>query len=159
MLELKLLTLIIVANGAPIIARKLLPDLFGCPLDTGWRLPDNQPLFGSSKTVRGVVAALLITPLVGLLFSVPLPVSLMMAFFAMTGDLLSSFIKRRLGKKEGAMMLGLDQIPEALLPLLAVRSMLDLSLVSIVIIVSAFFVLELLLSRILYKLKIRKHPH
>jgi len=159
MLELKLLTLIVTANGAPIIASKLFGQLSGCPLDAGWILPDKNPLFGESKTARGLIAALIATVAVGLLMGIPVQVSLQIAFFAMAGDLLSSFIKRRLGKPPGAMFIGLDQIPESLLPLLAVQSMLNLKMTNIAIIVIVFVILELLLSRILYKAHIRKHPY
>lgn len=159
MLELKLLILIITANGAPIIASKLFSGLYSCPLDAGWSPVDNQPLFGKSKTVRGIVAALIATAAAGLIIGMPVLVCLLIAFFAMAGDLLSSFTKRRLGRPEGSMAPGLDQIPEALLPLLAVKSLLDLQPTDIVIVVTAFIVSELVLSFILYRLHIRKHPY
>ncbi len=159
MLELKLLILIMTANGAPIIARKLFADRYDCPLDAGWILPDGHPLLGASKTVRGLIAALVATVLTGLLLGIPLQASLIIGFLAMAGDLLSSFVKRRLGKPPGSRFIGLDQIPESLLPLLALKSMFDLSLAAIAAIVTAFVISELLLSRFLYKLHIRKHPY
>jgi len=159
MLELKLFILLVVANGAPIIARKLLGDLYACPLDGGWRFPDKRSLFGSSKTVRGIVAALVTTIAVGLLLGIPIFISVTIAFFAMAGDLLSSFIKRRIGKPEGAMFIGLDQIPESLLPLLAIMEQLDLQVMQIGILVVAFIIFDLVMSRILYLMHIRKNPH
>ena len=159
MLELKLFILLITANGAPIIARYLFGNLYSCPLDGGWLFPDKKALFGESKTIRGIISAITITILVGLLIGIPVNISLIIALFAMLGDLFSSFIKRRLDKPAGSMFIGLDQIPESLLPLLSVRSLLDLEISSIVIIVVAFFIAELLLSRILYILHIRKHPY
>ncbi len=45
----------------------------------------------------------------------------------MLGDLSSSFVKRRLRLKLHAQVFGLDQIPEALLPLLLVQDHLGLS--------------------------------
>lgn len=159
MLELKLFILLVVANGAPIIARKLLGDLYACPLDGGWRLPDKHPLFGSSKTVRGIVAALATTMAAGLLLGIPIYISVTIAFFAMAGDLVSSFIKRRIGKPEGAMFIGLDQIPESLFPLLVLRAQLDLQIMQITILVVAFVIFDLVLSRILYRMHIRKNPH
>lgn len=159
MLELKLFILIVVANGAPIIARKLMGDLYDCPLDAGWRWPDKNPLFGGSKTIRGLIAALLTTIAVGLLLGLPIHIGLTIAFFAMLGDLFSSFIKRRLGKKEGAMVIGLDQIPESLLPLLVLKAQLDLSIETLVLLVVTFMLFDLALSRILYKMHIRKNPY
>lgn len=159
MLEIKLFVLIVIANGAPIIARELLGSISGCPVDGGLKLPDNKFLFGRSKTVRGIIAALVLTAVTGILMGVPLSVSLSIALFAMLGDLFSSFIKRRLNKPAGSMVLGLDQIPESLLPLLAVRNQLGLEFQTVLIIVSVFIIFELVVSRLLYKLNIRDHPY
>jgi hypothetical protein len=41
------------------------------------------------------------------------------AFMAMLGDLFSGFVKRRLGMGPSDKALGLDYVPESLLPLLA----------------------------------------
>ena len=84
---------------------------------------------------------------------------LIVAIGAMIGDCLSSFVKRRLNMPSSAMALGLDQIPESFLPLLGVWSQLSLTLEGIAGTVAGFFVLELGLSAILYKLQIRKHPY
>lgn len=53
-------------------------------------------------------------------------------------------------------MLGLDQVPEALLPLLAVREAFALDAPAIVVTVIAFLLLDLLLSQVLYRLGIRQ---
>lgn len=159
MLEIKLFILVVVANGAPVVAARLLGRVYDCPLDAGMLLPDKQPLFGESKTGRGIVAALLVTLIVGQLLEIRPQISLSIAFFAMAGDLLSSFIKRRLAKPAGSMMIGLDQIPESLLPLLAVRSQLALDYQLILLLVGAFVIVELALSWLLYKLRIRRHPY
>jgi len=57
------------------------------------------------------------------------------------------------------MALGLDQIPESLLPLLLCRIPLGLGWQSITVVVIAFFVSELLLSLMLHRLHIRKRPY
>ena len=46
------------------------------------------------------------------------PLVKILAAASMAGDLLASFLKRRFGLKVHAQAIGLDQIPEALLPLL-----------------------------------------
>ena len=48
-----LLLLIIIANGAPIILRALMGKRLDFAIDCGRRLPDNNPILGSSKTWRG----------------------------------------------------------------------------------------------------------
>jgi hypothetical protein len=77
----------------------------------------------------------------------------------MVGDLFSSFLKRRLKIPSSSMAIGLDQIPEALLPALVARCVLPLTLFDIAAIVLVFFIAELLFSRLFFALKIRDQPY
>jgi len=158
-LSIKLMLLLMAANGGPIVARILLDDRFRKPVDFGYRFPDGRPLFGSSKTWRGIVAALLITPLAAWLLDLPPGVGLLIGAGAMTGDLLSSFIKRRLGMNASSEAPGLDQIPESALPLLLAVPALSLSWQQIPLLVCLFWAGGLLLSRLLYHLHIRRRPY
>ncbi len=141
------------------IAKKLLGERFEQPLDGGVHFLDGQPLFGRSKTVRGVVLALLVTtataPAIGLDWTIGATVGA----FAMMGDLFSSFLKRRLRLAPSSMALGLDQIPESLFPLLACRGALSLTAAEIAAGVVVFFLGELAISRLLYRLRIRDRPY
>ena len=74
---------------------------------------------------------------------------LLVAVGAMAGDLLSSFIKRRMAVAPHGVVLGLDQLPEALLPLLLVKAEFELDGVSIIAIVAAFCVTEWVLSYVI----------
>ena len=159
MLEIDLIMLLMAANGAPIVVRWLLGTRYAWPLDAGLLLADGRPLFGASKTLRGLIAALLCTTLLAWLLGWQPLLGLLFATMAMLGDLLASFIKRRLAIPASGMAPGLDQIPESLLPLLAVRGVLELSWLQIILIVVAFIVLDYLLSFILYRLHIRQHPY
>lgn len=159
MVEIKLLLLIGIANGTPVIAKKLLGNHGNTPVDLGRVLRDGNALFGSSKTYRGIVTSILVTALVTPLLNIPLVVGVVIAVNAMLGDMFSSFIKRRLGMPPSSMALGLDQIPESLLPLVVCRYWIPLSWMQIFVMVSAFFVLELILSRLLYALHIRNRPY
>ncbi|MCC6468260.1 MAG: CDP-archaeol synthase [Alphaproteobacteria bacterium] len=159
LVDLQLLVLLAVANGTPVFAKKLLGDRFAWALDGGARFVDGQPLFGRSKTIRGIVLAVLVTtaiaPLIGLDGSIGLEVGAL----AMAGDLFSSFLKRRLRLAPSSMALGLDQVPESLFPLLACRAALSLSAADIVVCVAVFFLGELAISRLLYRLGIRDRPY
>ena len=156
---LQLLFLLMLANGTPVIAKKILRDRFAWPLDFGVRFFDGRPLFGASKTARGVVLSLLVTtagaPLAGLDWTI----GLLVGGTAMAGDLCSSFAKRRLNLAPSSMAIGLDQIPESLFPLLACRTALSLTAIDIAAGVAAFFVGELLLSRLLFEAHIRDRPY
>jgi len=157
--EIKLLLLLLVANGAPVIAYDLLKQRWAHPVDGHLRLPDGRRLLGSSCTLRGWLASTAATSAAAALLGLPAATGLLIALLAMAGDSLSSFIKRRLGQPSGSMALGLDQIPEALFPLLWVRQQFALQALDITLLVAGFIALELLLSRILYALRLRKHPY
>jgi len=77
----------------------------------------------------------------------------------MTGDLLASFIKRRMGRAESGRARGLDTVPESLLPTMLLKEPLALSLIDIILIVALFFLIEEWVSPILYRLHIRKRPY
>ena len=160
MIYLQLLLLLLVANGAPIIASNLLGERFNTPVDLGAVLKkDGRPIFGPTKTIRGILAALLITSIVAHLIGLGWFIGLFMALYAMLGDLLSSFIKRRANIEPSDMALGLDQVPESLLPLLVVMSHVEINLLEVILLVAAFVVIEINLSRILFYLHIRKRPY
>jgi hypothetical protein len=158
LLVTELLALLTLANGTPVIAKKLLADRLAYPLDAGLRL-DGRPLFGKSKTIRGVLLSVIVTTLLARLLGASQAIGALVAATSMIGDLFSSFVKRRLGLEPSAMSLGLDQIPESLFPALACRAVLPLSLLDIVLVVIIFFVGELALSRLLYAMKIRDRPY
>lgn len=157
--ELGLLLLIIVANGAPVVATRIFGDWCAYPLDGGQVLWDGHRCLGHSKTWRGIGAAMLATGVGALLLDWPLLVGMTIGVTAMLGDLLSSFIKRRLGMASSSMALGLDQLPESLLPLLAVAGRFDLSGSAIAWTAAGFVALELALSPIFYWLGVRNRPY
>ena len=169
MLGLKLLTLIIIANGSPIVAQKLFDRRWQLPLDAGKHFIDHKPLFGVTKTWRGIIMACFLTSLAAWMIELLVLTGFVLALGAMLGDLLSSFIKRRLGILSSRRALGLDQIPESLLPLLIIKYFAptllppslqgDITWTLVWQVVAMFFVAELLLSKILYHLRIRNEPY
>ncbi len=154
-----ILLLLGIANGVPIFAKRLFGQRFGAPLDGGLKFPDGQPLLGPAKTVRGLVLSVACTTLAAPLLGFEWITGAGLASTSMLGDLLSSFIKRRLGLHAHSQALGLDQVPESLLPLLVLQQHLDLDFGDMAIIVAAFIVLELVLSRLLFRLHIRDRPY
>ena len=158
-LILQLLILVAVANAAPVVAKKLLGKQFAWPLDGGATFLDGRPLLGSSKTIRGIVVSLLATPLAAMLIGLGWEAGALVALAAMAGDLISSFVKRRFGFPPSSMAVGLDQIPESLLPFIAASWRFPVSLLDIVAGTAIFFVGGLALSWILFKLRIRDEPY
>jgi CDP-diglyceride synthetase len=159
LLVAQLLALLILANGTPVIATKILGTVLARPLDGGMTLADGQPLFGHSKTIRGVVLSIVVTTLGAPWIGLDWTIGLLISAMAMIGDLFSSFTKRRMKLAPGSMALGLDQTPEALLPAFACRWILPITVVDIVLVTALFFIGELVASRALYTLKIRDRPY
>lgn len=158
-LSARLLLLLAVANSAPVVAKYVFGTRWSAPLDAGWRFVDGRPVLGPSKTVRGFVAAVVGTAVAAALMGFSLGLGSVLGAVAMLGDALSSFVKRRLGIASSGRATGIDQIPEALLPLIAVRGALELSLPEIAAITLAFFVLEITLSRLFFRLGLRDRPY
>lgn len=158
-LSVRLLLILGVANSVPILVKRLLGTRWSAPLDAGWRLKDGRPLLGASKTVRGFVSAVAGSAIVAALLGFSPGLGAVVGAFSMLGDALSSFVKRRLGIAPSGRATGLDQIPEALLPLLVIRGTLALSWLQIAAITLAFFVLDVLLSRLAFRLGLRDRPY
>ena len=158
-LGLQLLLLIGAANIAPIVAKRVLGGVGDAPIDFGLRFVDGRPLLGAAKTWRGLAAAMAFGLLAALALGLPAAIGIVIGATAMAGDALSSFVKRRLGIASSGKATGLDQIPEALLPLLAVQSALQLSLPMIAGVTLAFFVLALPLARWSHRIGLRDQPH
>jgi hypothetical protein len=109
------------------------------PKEDGPAGPPRRPLLGPSKAIRGLAVSLLVTTLVALLLGLQIWIGLLLAAAAMAGDLLSSFLKRRLHLAPGSKATGLDQIPESLFPPLACRSALSLTAVDMAVGCTIFF--------------------
>ncbi len=158
-LLIQLLVLIVVANGAPLLARAGLGARFNRPLDGGAIFADGRPWLGSSKTIRGVVVALAATPLAAPLLGLDWRVGVLVATGAIAGDLFSSFIKRRLGYAPGSTVIGLDHIPESLFPLMASRALVPVTWLDVSAGAALFLVGALAVSRLLYRLHLRDTPY
>jgi predicted MPP superfamily phosphohydrolase len=121
-LFVKILLLLWLVNFAPPLLAFLMEERWARAVDQGRTLWDGRPLFGNHKTSRGVVGALtmgaLAGPLLGFLWWEGLAVSSL----SVLGDLLSSFIKRRMDLPDGSVAPGLDQVFEGAFPLLYLSS-------------------------------------
>ncbi len=158
-LIIQLLILIGVANALPVAAKKLFGERWARPVDGGATFFDGRPVFGPSKTIRGTLLSLLITPLFALPLGFPWELGALIAAAVMVGDLLSSFLKRRMGLAPSSRATGLDQIPESLFPFLASRWLVPVSPLDIVAGVTIFLVAAPLLSRLFHRLGLRDQPY
>jgi CDP-archaeol synthase len=141
------LLLISAANGAPVLLKRAFGVRFAAPIDGGLVLR------------RGLVAGVLLPAGAAVAISLPWQAGALVGASAMAGDCLSSFTKRRLGLRSSSMALGLDQVPESLLPAVVCGAYLPVGVLDVVAIVLVFFVGELGLSRLLFAIRLRDRPY
>jgi len=159
LLILKLIVLLSIANGTPVLVKKVCGNWLSWPIDGDCQFLDDRPLFGPSKTIRGAVASVALTTAGAPVLGLEITIGALVGSMAMVGDLFSSFVKRRLNFLPSSRVTGLDQIPESLFPLLACGSLLSLSAFDILIGVAAFLIGEIFLSRIFYRIGLRDRPY
>ena len=126
--------------------------------------------FAVGAGVAGVAGAIF-APVQGAVFPASFDLVLLITVYAMVvlggaGSLLGVTVgavveaqQSLRGAQDDQRATGLDQIPESLLPLLAVAGPYDLSAVDIGGLVLAFTVFDIVVSRLLFRLRLRKRPH
>jgi len=159
LLSLELFVLLVLANGVPVVAARLLPNRTNWPVDAGRTWSDGRPLFGPSKTWRGLLSGTLACVLFALWLDLGWLFGAGFGALSLLGDLLSSFIKRRMGLTSSARAVWLDQLPEAALPMLMAWFWFPLPFWEIAAIAMLFALSNMLFSPLLYRLGIRKQPH
>lgn len=158
-MELVAFFLLLVANGSPILAKRLLGDRFSFAIDGGQLAPDGKPWLGSSKTFRGILASISMCAAIAPILGLPVYAGAIFAAYAMLGDLITSFIKRRMGLEPSSQLFGVDQALEAFIPLVACSGHLQLDWQAIILLTLSFWIAGIVLSRILFMVGIRKHPY
>jgi hypothetical protein len=155
----ELLILVGLANGTPVGVNRLLGRRWNWPVDGGLKLPDGQPLFGASKTLRGIVTAVVASAAGATALNLGWKLGAAVGAAAMAGDLFSSFCKRRMRLQPGSRATGLDQIPESLLPALVARHALGLTAIDIAATAVIFMVAEMALSVLFFRWHLRERPY
>jgi CDP-2,3-bis-(O-geranylgeranyl)-sn-glycerol synthase len=145
---IKLVLLLVITNGAPVLARLLSGQRFSQPLDGNLQFIDGRSLLGPAKTVRGIVSAIFLTTLMAPLFDLSPAQGSLFALLAMCGDLVSSFIKRRLGITSSRSAPLLDQLPETLLPLWIMHPVLKETVLEACAAMLVFVVIDWFASRL-----------
>ena len=141
------LLLLVLANSLPWLIGRI-GQRYAMALDFGLVLPDGRRMLGSHKTWRGVVSAACGCALAAPLLGLHGWTGAAFAAVSLCGDALSSLCKRRLAVAPGTAVLLLDQLPEALLPLIALRASLGLDPAAIAAVATTFTLLDVLASAI-----------
>lgn len=159
----------------PAYCANAVPVIFGGghPIDNGRTFWDGKPIFGAHKTFRGFFAGLFIGTLVGVFqsivgklfslpptFQYPLLFGFIVSLGALLGDLLDSFIKRRLNLSPGAPFPIVDQLDfvvgALLFSLFVAPPSLNSTTALIIVIVTP--PIHLLTNFIAYRLGVKKTP-
>lgn len=151
--------LLVMANGMPVVINDIFGERWGRAVDGGRCFIDGRPWFGAAKTWRGIFSAVAAAGATGWLLGFGWQMGMAVGALAMLGDLCASFLKRRLAVPVSGRAWLLDQLPEAALPLFVLHGALGLSLPEAGLAVAVFTLLDLLLSPLLYRLRLRKRPY
>ncbi|PXF59113.1 MAG: CDP-archaeol synthase [Deltaproteobacteria bacterium] len=157
--DILILVLLGWSNFLPILGRVVFKERLSAPLDLGYKWIDNRYLLGPHKTWRGIIISVIGTGLACHFTPLGFILGFKLAIYSMSGDLISSFAKRRIGMKSGSKALLLDQCLESFLPLWVLKNSLFICWSEIILIISSFTLLEIGLSPLLYMLHIRRSPH
>ncbi len=161
------------ANMAPVVFKKYLPFL-DVPVDFGRKIK-NKPIFGSTKTFRGffvgILSAILIVFLQKFLLDYSffekisiinykeynfIVIGFIFGFGALFGDLMESFVKRRIGKSSSESWKIFDQLDYVVGTLLFISIVVGLNIAQILSITFLSLILTIIANQIAWKAGLRK---
>ena len=156
------------ANGTPVIVYKILNGKT-TPIDKGIIVWDGQRLLGDGKSIEGFISGVMVGSVTGLIINFLIPhlyknpiEYLLLSIGAMTGDLIGSFIKRRLKMERGAPFPIIDQTGFIIIALLLVwitiglPNWINLELIFIILIIT--FILHIATNILAYMVGIKNKP-
>ena len=158
------------ANMAPIIVKNAFNNL-KIPIDFNKKI-NNKPIFGKNKTFRGLIFGIIfavITAFIQFLlyrnnifanisidYSNWMLIGFLMGFGAIFGDLIESFVKRRINYKPGKSFVPFDQLDFVVGALIFIYPIIMLSLNKIIIILLLSFVLHITVNHLAFYTGMRK---
>lgn len=157
------------ANMAPVMVKRI--NLFAFPVDFNKTI-GSKPVLGRNKTFRGIIFgtifAVVIAYLQYLLYGIEsfrnisflsyqnwLLFGFLMGFGSLTGDLLKSFFKRRLGINPGEKFIPFDQTDFVIGALVFIMPVFDVTLEIFIASLLVSFIGHILINHIAFYLKIR----
>jgi CDP-2,3-bis-(O-geranylgeranyl)-sn-glycerol synthase len=162
------------ANMAPVMFKNALKPL-AIPIDFGKTVGGN-PLFGSHKTIRGFVVGIALAVIVALVqawlssyppmqefslvdfsqgYAFTAMFGALMGFGALFGDLMKSFVKRRVGVEAGKPFIPFDEIDFAIGALAFSAILINISWQIAAMCIGLAFAFHILINHAAFYLKIR----
>jgi CDP-2,3-bis-(O-geranylgeranyl)-sn-glycerol synthase len=151
------------ANSLPVLAKGKIP------LDGGNYLNKHR-ILGDGKTFEGTFLGVCGGICIGLLliiaqnfginvqYKMTLDLAIILPILSIFGDILGSFIKRRIGVNRGDPILFLDQLDFIILPLFVLWMKYKFSLVSIFVVLLITLIIHIVMNKIAYVLKLKDKP-
>lgn len=140
------------ANSSPVILGG------GIPLDLGKYFFDKRRIFGDGKTIQGFIGGLIAGTLVAIFQGRP-EAGFLMSLGALTGDLIGSFIKRRLDIAQGGSLPGVDQVFFLIFALLFASPVERLRWTGLVILLIVTPPIHLAANILAYKIGLKSKPY
>lgn len=166
-----------IANATPVLGGG------GKPIDGGRCYSDGRRILGDGKTIRGFIVGIIFGILTGLgqMFAAPylhpllgqfvtvtpemelvlymqLPVAILMSFGALTGDIVGSFIKRRVNVKSGDPSPFMDQLGFILMALVFAYPLIQPDAIYVVILILFTLGIHWISNALGYLLGLKKNP-
>lgn len=142
------LLLLGIANTAPWLAALIFGSEFAAPLDCRITFRDGSRLLGDHKTWRGLVSAAVACGAMTQSFGLGFFRGAAFGTLALLGNAAASFVKRRMRLAPGTELLGLDQLPEAVVPLLILQRPLGLGFGECLVIAAIFAALDVVVTKL-----------
>jgi len=99
----------VASQGVSIISRKFNINLQH-PIDFNKKFIDKKPILGKGKTLEGSIAGIIAPVILSLFLGIDIYLAFLIGLGAVLGDIVESFIKRRLGIERGEDWLPWDAI-------------------------------------------------
>ncbi len=141
-----------IANMSPVIFGG------GVPLDFNKRFIDGRRILGSHKTVRGFISGVICGTVVGIAQGRTLQ-GFLLSLGAMIGDMVGSFVKRRLNIEEGGSVPLLDQEGFLIFSILFAYPIENIDIYSIIFLVLLTPLLHKGTNVVAYYLKLKEVGH
>ena len=159
------------ANMAPVIVKGSFKSL-KIPLDFNKKI-NKKPILGENKTFRGLIFGVLFAVIIAYLqfllhnnniladiaiidYSNWLLIGFLLGFGAIFGDLVESYVKRRMNYEPGRSFVPFDQIDFVIGALIFVYPLVILSLDKIVVMLFLSFILHIIVNHIAFYMNIRR---
>jgi CDP-2,3-bis-(O-geranylgeranyl)-sn-glycerol synthase len=139
------------ANASPVVLGG------GGPIDGGVNWIDGKPLLGSHKTVKGTVLGIAVGTIVGVLQGNSIG-GFLQAGGAILGDIVFSFLKRRVDLEPGASFPFVDQLDFIIFAVILSFPVQSTALNQVFAILVLTFPIHYITNFIAYWLRLKKHP-